>query len=191
MKRRVHAASRNARTWSGTQSAQVAAHFTRDAKEIRSPAEVLAAHRQLAAEGLAPVGWSCAKLSTSRIGTLPPVCRYQHLHQQRDLIGPRPGSWKVCSGNCRSPLNMRNELGSGNPAMMHTPQNQSNAFNELVAFQKAIFVWVPTMECKELARNVIQGLTSYDECEYTTRPRGIVFSEECLSSRRSTSSGDL
>ena len=47
------------------------------------------------------------------------------------------------------------------------------------------------MECKELAGNVIQGHTSYDECEYSTRPRGIVFSEECLSSRRSTSSGDL
>jgi hypothetical protein len=50
---------------------------------------------------------------------------------------------------------------------------QSNAFNELVAFQKAIFGWVPTMECKELAGNVIQGLTSYDECEYTSAYAGL------------------
>jgi len=85
---------------------------------------------------------------------------------------------------------MRNELGSGNPALMRTSQNQSNAFNELVDFQKAIFVWVPTMESKELAGNVIQGLTSYDECEYTTCLLGIVFGEECLPSRKSTSSCD-
>jgi hypothetical protein len=51
--------------------------------------------------------------------------------------------------------------------------NQSNAFNELVVFQKAIFGWVPTMECKKLAGNVIQGLTSYDECEYTSAYAGL------------------
>jgi conjugative relaxase-like TrwC/TraI family protein len=34
----------------GPEAAQIAAHFTRDRKEIHSPAEVLAAHRQIAAE---------------------------------------------------------------------------------------------------------------------------------------------
>ena len=68
--------------------------------------------------------------------------------------------------------------------------NQSNGFNEVIALQKAIFGRVPTMECKEPAGNVIQGLTSYDECEYTTGLCRIVFSEGCLSSRRSTSAGD-
>ena len=36
--------------FSGPEAAQIAAHSTRDRKEILSPAEVLAAHRQLAAE---------------------------------------------------------------------------------------------------------------------------------------------
>jgi hypothetical protein len=97
----------------------------------------------------------------------------------RQLAGERP-----------APINIRMSLDQGIRLRCGRRQNQSNAFNELVAFQKVIFGWVLTMECKELAGNVNQGLTSYDECEYTTRLRGIVFSEECLSSRRSTSSGD-
>jgi len=36
--------------YSGPEAAQIAAHNTRDKKEIRTPAEVLAAHRQIAAE---------------------------------------------------------------------------------------------------------------------------------------------
>ena len=51
--------------------------------------------------------------------------------------------------------------------------NQSNGFNEVIALQKAIFGRVPTMECKEPAGNVIQGLTSYDECEYTSAYAGL------------------
>jgi conjugative relaxase-like TrwC/TraI family protein len=36
--------------YQGPEAAQIAAHSTRDRKEIHSPAEVLAAHRQIAAE---------------------------------------------------------------------------------------------------------------------------------------------
>src|SRR6201994_1937020 len=36
--------------WAGAAAAQIAAHSTRDSKEIHSPAEVMAAHRRLAAE---------------------------------------------------------------------------------------------------------------------------------------------
>ena len=48
-------ANRYAPTWNATvfeghESAQIAAHSTRDKKQILSPAEVFAAHRRLAAE---------------------------------------------------------------------------------------------------------------------------------------------
>jgi molybdopterin-guanine dinucleotide biosynthesis protein len=36
--------------WKGSEAAEIAAHSTRDRKEIQSPAEVMAAHRNLAAE---------------------------------------------------------------------------------------------------------------------------------------------
>ena len=51
----AHVADRYASIWKrsgyhGPEAAQIAAHSTRDRKEIHSPAEVLAAHRQIAAE---------------------------------------------------------------------------------------------------------------------------------------------
>jgi hypothetical protein len=83
LKRPARAASRSKRPsqradFSGPEAAQIAAHNTRDRKEIHTPSEVLAAHRQIAAEFgnqadhvVAEAGRTGEGLSTERVPDAP------------------------------------------------------------------------------------------------------------------------